>query len=111
MSVPSGETIEVFRGADLSSHDWSSVRQLATEAEAEGKAVSILAAPVESRKIMAKRRHDLKAALRTLGFTVEALKAGYTFQDEAAAAKVEAIAKAVQVLEREATLLTRALPE
>jgi len=57
----------------------------------------------------AKRRHDLTAALRTLGFTVKALQTGYTFQDDIAAAKIEAIAKAVQILEREAIFLSRLL--
>ena len=63
----------------------------------------------EAARLLAKRRHDLKAALRTLGFTVKALEGGYTFQDDKAAAKVDAIAKAVQVLEREAEVLGRIL--
>jgi len=60
-------------------------------------------------RAVAKRRHDLSAALRTLGFTVKALQTGYTFQDDIAAAKIEAIAKAVQILEREAVFLSRLL--
>lgn len=63
----------------------------------------------ETRRALAKRRHDVKAALRTLGFTVKALETGYKFDDAAAKAKVDAIAKAVQVLEREGQLLTQVL--
>ncbi len=56
-------------------------------------------------RALAKRRHDVKAALRTLGFAVNALTSGYTFQDELAASKIDAITRAVQLLERESDLL------
>ncbi len=65
----------------------------------------------ESVKITAKRRHDLKAALRTLAFTVKALQDGYTFQDEAAGAKIDAIARAVRVLELEGEAMLRSMPD
>ena len=55
----------------------STARALFAEAEQAGQLVTVVAAPVESRKIMAKRRHDLKAALRTLAFSVKALKEGW----------------------------------
>ena len=54
---------------------------------------------------MAKRRHDLKASLRTLQLAVKALQGGYTFQDDQAGAKIAAIDRAVQVLEREGGIL------
>jgi hypothetical protein len=60
----------------------------------------------ESRKVLAKRRHDVKAALRTWGFTVKALESGYRFDDAMAKAKIDAIAKALAVLERESALLS-----
>ena len=56
-------------------------------------------------RALAKRRHDVKAALRTLGFTVNALTSGYTFQDELAAAKIDAITRAVELLQRESDLI------
>jgi hypothetical protein len=58
---------------------------------------------------LARRRHDLKAALRTLGHTVKALEGGYTFQDDLAGAKIAAIAKATKVLERAGAALERLL--
>jgi hypothetical protein len=63
----------------------------------------------DTKRAVAKRRHDLTAALRTLGFTVKALQTGYTFQDDVAAAKIDAIAKAVQIVEREAGCLNQLL--
>ncbi len=50
---------------------------------------------------MAKRRHDVQGALRTLTMATEALADGYKFDDESGPAKIAAMAKAVQVLERE----------
>lgn len=85
--------------------------KLFLEAATAGQSAVVVTAPAESSKLMAKRRHDLKAALRTLGFTVKALQTGYTFQDDAAAAKIEAIAKAVLIIEREGDLLLRVLPD
>lgn len=58
----------------------------------------------ETSRALAKRRHDVKAALRTLAFSLKALESGYRFDDEKATAKIDAIAKAVQVLERESEL-------
>jgi hypothetical protein len=74
-------------------------------------AATVVAFPAheDSRKHLAKRRHDVKAALRTLTFTVQALESGYRFDDAIAKAKIEAIAKALAVLEREAELLHRVL--
>lgn len=66
-------------------------------------------APRAAAKDLAKRRHDVKAALRTLEFAAEALKGGYTFQDDVAAAKIQAIARAVQVLQSEGEALASLL--
>ena len=63
----------------------------------------------EVHKSLAKRRHDIKAAIRTLGFMVAAIKTGYTFSDEKAAAKIEAIEKAVNCLNRESEILVQML--
>lgn len=63
----------------------------------------------ETNRALAKRRHDVKAALRTLGFSLKALETGYKFDDDKAAAKIDAIAKAVQVLEREAAFALQVL--
>lgn len=86
------------------------VYRQAREAGLQAVVVLSPSAP-EARKVMAKRRHDIKAALRTLGFTLKALETGYRFQDDKAAAKIDAIAKAIQVLDKEGDLLARILAE
>lgn len=63
----------------------------------------------EQHKALAKRRHDIKAAIRTLGFMITAVKSGYTFSDDKAAAKIEAIEKAVACLSRESDVLVQIL--
>lgn len=63
----------------------------------------------EHHKALAKRRHDIKAAIRTLGFMITAVKSGYTFNDDKAAAKIEAIEKAVACLNRESEILVQVL--
>ena len=81
------------------------------EARTAGLTVTLVSHVTSSEedKALAKRRHDVKAALRTLGFTVKALESGYHFQDDKAAAKIDAIAKAVAILEREGHLLVELL--
>lgn len=109
-AVSSESLFELYQAGEA---PCSSARGLAEEARAAGKAAAVVMVvdSPESRKIMAKRRHDLKAARRTLEFTVDALKSGYTFQDAAAKAKIEAIEKAVAVLARETSLVLRLFPE
>lgn len=84
-------------------------------AEAEEKSlaavVAVSAADPEAAKRAAKRRHDIKGALRTLGFSVTALQSGYRFDDDKAEAKITAIAKAVAVLTRESELALALLGE
>lgn len=84
---------------------------LADEAKKGGLEVAVLTwkGGVEATKIMAKKRHDLRGALRTLGFAAKAIAGGYTFQDDQAKAKADAIVKAVKVLEQEGDLLARLL--
>lgn len=60
-------------------------------------------------KTRSKRRHDLKAALRTLQLMLKALQGGYQFQGSDAAAKIDAIARAYQVLEKECQALDQIL--
>ena len=82
---------------------------LLAEAKTDGVAAALVTwdGSPEAAKIMAKKRHDLKAALRTLGFAVKALEGGYHFDDDSAAAKIDAIAKATQLLTAEGELLER----
>ncbi len=84
---------------------------LAEQAKAKGLEVTLLTwkADGEAAKIMAKKRHDLRGALRTLGFAAKAIEGGYTFQDDQAKAKADAIAKAVKVLEQEGETLAQLL--
>lgn len=83
--------------------------QALATARPQGYAASALACPVDepSKRALAKRRHDVKAALRTMGFTLKALQDGYKFDDDKAKAKIDAIAKALAVLEKEGDLLAR----
>jgi sugar phosphate isomerase/epimerase len=60
-------------------------------------------------KARAKRRHDLKAALRTFQLLLKALQGGYRFDGDDAAAKIEAVSRAYQVLEKECLTLDKIL--
>jgi hypothetical protein len=99
--------LSVWRSSEPPRADLPVTAALAAEAQAKGLEASLLiwSADPEAAKIMAKKRHDLKAALRTLGFAAKAIEGGYTFQDDQAKAKAEAIAKAVKVLEAEGETL------
>lgn len=81
------------------------------KAAANGKLMTVALSEntPETHKALAKRRHDIKAAMRTLGFMTAALKTGYTFNDDKAAAKIEAIERAVICLGRESDILTQVL--
>lgn len=81
------------------------------KAAANGKLMTVALSDntPEMHKALAKRRHDIKAALRTLGFMTTALKTGYTFNDDKAPAKIEAIEKAVNCLSRESEILMQVL--
>lgn len=72
-------------------------------------AVAVSEDAPDIHKQFAKRRHDIKAAIRTLGFMITAVKSGYTFNDDKATAKIEAIEKAVACLSRESDLLAEVL--
>ncbi len=87
------------------------IQEVFAKARASAFDATVIMAPSgpDERRALSKRRHDLKAALRTLGFTVKALESGYTFQDDKAAAKIDAISKAVAVLEKEADILANIL--
>ena len=60
-------------------------------------------------KARSKRRHDVKAALRTLQLLLKALQGGYRFEGDDAAAKIDAVARAYQVLEKESQTLDQIL--
>ena len=111
MSGPGEADLTVHHEKDPVPQNLSALTGLYAEAQAAGLTLAAVTYPAtsEARKVLAKRRHDIKAALRTLGFTVKALEGGYAFQDDKAAAKIEAIAKAVAVLEREGQTLVSIL--
>ncbi len=81
------------------------------KAAANGKimTVALSDSSPDMHKALAKRRHDIKAAIRTLGFMLTAVKTGYTFSDDKAAAKIDAIEKAVNCLNRESDILVQVL--
>lgn len=102
-------TTRVYRPGSQPQPALPAAADLFREAKAAGYAAAIVLTSNESARVTAKRQHDIKAALRTLGFASKALESGYKFQDEMAAAKIEAIAKAVALLEREGDLLLQVL--
>lgn len=103
--------LSVWRPGQPAPADLPSTEALAREAQAKGLEATLLTwkADPEAAKIMAKKRHDVRGALRTLGFAAKAIDGGYTFQDDQAKAKVEAIVKAVKVLEVETETLVQLL--
>ena len=90
-----------------------SLPKVFAEARAHNSAVLLLrhTGTSDSRRILAKRRHDVKAALRTFSFSLKAIQSGYKFDDDKAQAKIEAIAKALIILQKESDLLCGVLHE
>jgi len=62
-------------------------------------------ADAASKRLVAKRAHDVTSALRTLRFALESLQSGYRFDDEGAAAKLASMERALGALDRESQLL------
>lgn len=107
MAQDANGELTILRPGDPCPPTLPAVAQLFQQAKSTNLVPVILlyGADTATARSLAKRRHDVKAALRTLGFTVNALTSGYTFQDDLAAAKIEAITRAVQLLDRESSLL------
>lgn len=63
----------------------------------------------EALRGVAKRAHDVTSGLRTLRFAIDSIKEGYRFDDNMAAAKIKAMEKAIENLERETVLLSHIL--
>jgi hypothetical protein len=110
-----GETLDpmihVVTEKTKDSETLSNTAALFAAAREAGLKAVLVTSPADeaSQKQLVKRRHDLKGAVRTMSFTVKALESGYRFDDDKAQAKIEAIAKAAQVLEREALLMAGVL--
>lgn len=85
-----------------------SLFQEATKASLDLVVIAADKAP-DKVKARAKRRHDLKASLRTLQLLLKALQGGYRFQGDDAAAKIDAVARAYQVLEKECQTVDKIL--
>ena len=64
--------------------------------------------PLHHEKQLAKRSHDVKAALRTLHMALESLHAGYRFDDAMAGAKLLAMDRALACLKAQEPLLLAA---
>lgn len=67
-----------------------------------------LSLPNPVRTEISKKMHDINAALRTMQFCTEALQNGYKFDDDMAAAKVDAMARASATLKQETEILLQA---
>ena len=89
------------------------LQQLFEQATADGLSASVLLRPdgENATKAAIKRRHDIRSALRTLDLCVKALTSGYRFEDAQATAKIEAVSRAIQCLEREFSLLSALLED
>lgn len=76
-----------------------------------GKGMSLITYPTEDAAMgaLAKRRHDLKAAMRTLELSVAQLESGYHFDDGSAADKIASMRRALTVIGRESSLLLNLL--
>lgn len=103
------ETTRAYRPNDPLPPSLGAALDLFRQARAAGLTATIVLTRTESAKITAKRQHDVKAALRTLSFATKAIESGYRFDDEMAKAKIEAMGKAVALLDRESALLLRVL--
>jgi len=54
---------------------------------------------------LAKAKHDLDGALRSLNLAIGGIKKGYRFADEQAEAKIKAMERSLDILKRELGLL------
>lgn len=109
MTIADGPDIAVHASAQTLPEALRAAAPAFAAAATSGLSLKLVTAPRDEagQRARAKRRHDLKGAVRTLGYAVQSIQAGYKFDDERAAQKIAAIAKAVQVLEREAELLAK----
>ena len=89
----------------------TSVGNLLAEARAAGLNATVVLYPDDHNATQAlmRRSHDVRASLRTLDLSVKALTAGYRFDDGQAEAKIAAMMRAVQCLQREIDLLSEVL--
>ncbi|MBM4251270.1 MAG: hypothetical protein FJ146_04825 [Deltaproteobacteria bacterium] len=111
MSVSNAKKQIIVRQPEDAPRTMSSVASMFAEAKALGFRSTLVLhedSP-ENGQILARRQHDVRASLRTLDLSVKALTSGYRFADELAQAKIAAIHRAVQCLEREVALLSAVL--
>lgn len=106
--------IEVFTPSHLTDEKVKKIKGLKEFIEASqkgGVSMSLMTYPVgeATLDVLAKRRHDLKAALRTFEHSVIQLEAGYHFNDQSALEKIAAMRRALTVVQRDAGLLLRLL--
>lgn len=107
MNHANRDILNILRAGDKLPSELPSLPQVLREGQSNNVQVIVVTSPLEheQQRQLARRRHDLKAALRTLSLLVKALENGYKFDDETAPAKVLAIAKAQALLEREGQIL------
>ena len=102
-SSPSQTGPIVIRQAAKSPPDLPSLAKVFDEAKVSGwRLTVVLRSDNEpANALLLRRRHDLMAAVRTLDLSVKALTSGYRFDDAQSEAKIAAMQRAVQCLERE----------
>ena len=108
--TPGPVPIDVITGGQHHKNKMSrlvGLKEFYASSEAQGAGVSMMIYPSGEPTIYAltKRRHDLKAALRTIEHSVLQLEAGYHFDDEIAGQKIASMRRALTVITRDAELL------
>ncbi len=99
---------EVVRILDVGG-DEAALADLVRGSRSEGTLLRLVALRTEGAegRLLARRRHDVASATRTIRFVLEALKGGYRFDDAMADAKLQAFEKALSALDVEADFLQR----
>ena len=102
-SLSQDSDIVIIRQGTATAGNLPSVQVLWSEAAKAQMSVAVVAGSKspEAIRVRSKRRHDLKAGLRTIQLLVKALQGGYRFDDDQATAKIEAVSRASLVLEKE----------
>ncbi|MEN9835164.1 MAG: hypothetical protein RL011_1357 [Pseudomonadota bacterium] len=108
MAEGNSQTQTIVRHPREAPEGMRSVNSVFVEAKAQGLRATLILHDdsLEGSQILARRHHDLRAALRTLDLSVKALTSGYRFEDGQAQAKIAAMQRAVQCLQREISLVS-----
>ncbi len=94
---------KVYNDQNYSEAGREELDKLFSQSKSKNESVTVISLTEDNAKELSKRHHDVKAALRTIGFAFDAIKSGYKYDDDKAEAKITAVSKAIAVLEMDAT--------